>query len=113
MRMLAFVSFLALMLAGCNSSEKQMLEAVRSKLKDPDSAKFTQLDMKATSDGTMEVLCGMLNAKNSYGGYIGARSFTATKSKREEGVFVNMDESADCAKARQIAETVTQNRGKR
>ena len=113
MRMLALVSFIAPMLAGCNSSEKQMLEAVREQLKDPSSAQFSELEMKKTSDGSMNVLCGQVNAKNSFGGYVGARPFTAVKSNRGDDIAADISESANCAEALRIAETVVENRGKR
>lgn len=47
-------------------------EAVRGKLKDPDSAKFSGI--YATSKPEMvgdPIVCGLVNAKNSYGGYVG------------------------------------------
>lgn len=40
-------------------------------LKDPDSAKFKEVYV--ASDG--ETLCGSVNSKNSYGGYVGFQSF--------------------------------------
>ncbi len=52
------------------SKSKQLL--VRS-LKDPDSAKYSNLVI-AQSDGK-KILCGTINAKNSYGGYVGAKAF--------------------------------------
>jgi hypothetical protein len=42
-------------------------------LKDPDSAKFTNLVIAQTGNG--KLLCGSMNAKNSYGGYVGAKRF--------------------------------------
>ena len=46
-------------------------DAVREELKDPESAKFRKL--KATDGNSF---CGQVNAKNSYGGYTGFRTFT-------------------------------------
>lgn len=45
-------------------------EPIKQLLKDPYSAKFRA--MPPRSDGT---ICGLVNAKNSYGGYVGQRPF--------------------------------------
>ncbi|MCK1507194.1 hypothetical protein [Bradyrhizobium sp. 18] len=48
-------------------------------LKDPDSAKFqwTRVPKVLPADGMIDY-CGLVNAKNSYGGYIGAQPFIGT-----------------------------------
>lgn len=51
------------------------LQNLTDSLKDPDSAKFRNVRMKAF-DG-MHVVCGEVNAKNSYGGYTGFKKFAA------------------------------------
>lgn len=51
------------MIAGAEAS-------VSSALKDPQSAQFTDVHI---FDGPM--ICGMVNAKNSFGGYVGPRRF--------------------------------------
>lgn len=50
--------------------------AIRNELKDPDSAKFKDFVARAdaTSRGTFHV-CGLVNAKNSFGGYSGFTIF--------------------------------------
>ena len=53
---------------------------VRSRLKDPDSAKFGF--MAAIKDGDGARVCGVVNAKNSYGGYTGDVPFIADYSPR-------------------------------
>lgn len=45
--------------------------AVTAKLKDPQSALFS--DVRVSSDPN--VVCGKVNAKNSFGGYVGAKEF--------------------------------------
>ena len=50
-----------------------VVEAVKAKLKDPDSAKFK--DVKATGPDSY---CGWVNAKNSFGGYTGFQLFYDT-----------------------------------
>jgi hypothetical protein len=43
------------------------------RLKDPDSAKFTKL--RVANNNGQQLVCGSVNAKNSYGGYVGAKDF--------------------------------------
>lgn len=50
-------------------------EGVREELKDPDSAKFEGIvAMKDVKDGGITV-CGFVNARNSFGGYVGKKPF--------------------------------------
>jgi hypothetical protein len=42
-------------------------------MKDPSSVQFRNVSYRAT--GTLEVVCGEYNAKNSYGGYVGFKIF--------------------------------------
>lgn len=51
-----------------------VLIASRDVLKDPDSAKVTNLLVKPDASGGL-AFCGFLNAKNSYGGYTGGQLF--------------------------------------
>lgn len=55
----------------------ELRELLLASLKDPGSAQFTNLTLKESSAG--KVLCGQVNAKNSYGGYVGARPFAVTE----------------------------------
>lgn len=60
------------------------MEIAKRRLKDPDSAKFDGvrvLSFKAMGKA-VEMTCGNLNAKNSYGGYVGTKPFWVY-----EGVF--------------------------
>lgn len=52
------------------ATEKAVIIAVKTQLKDPDSAKFR--GVKEYSPGYW---CGWVNAKNSYGGYSGYSVF--------------------------------------
>lgn len=57
---------------GCGNDELPVAEkAVREQLKDPDSARFSREFM--TPDGSL--VCGLVNAKNSVGRYLGFRRF--------------------------------------
>lgn len=53
-------------------------------LKDADSAKYRSLKASASLDGKSVVICGLFNAKNSYGGYAGYEGFIYSTS---DGVF--------------------------
>jgi uncharacterized protein YceK len=57
--------------------------AVRSSLKDPGSAEFYDLyGAKDPKDETIKVsYCGQVNAKNSYGGYVGRTPFIVLGDK--------------------------------
>lgn len=59
------------------SPDQRKIEAVRENLtkwalKDPSSAQFSDEEAGAT------VVCGRVNAKNSFGGYTGAKAYTAS-----------------------------------
>ncbi|QYG09817.1 hypothetical protein [Janthinobacterium sp. PAMC25594] len=73
-----------------NKGEKERNDAIQkfvkeakykltSDLKDPVSAQLTELLYVKDSSSKSEFLCGMVNAKNSYGGYIGAKPFYVQK----------------------------------
>lgn len=51
-------------------------ESVKSNLKDPNSAQFQ--NVRIVSFGSGKVICGRVNAKNSYGGYGGFKKFVAS-----------------------------------
>ena len=64
-----------------NGQEKAIAasqDAAKKGLKDPDSAKFQNLRI-ADFDGG-KVVCGEINAKNGYGGYVGYKRFVAGTS---------------------------------
>lgn len=52
-------------------------------LKDAESAKYQGLKASASLDGESVVICGLFNAKNSYGGYAGYESFIYSTSDNE------------------------------
>jgi len=49
---------------------------IKSSLKDPDSATFKDMKVVTNSKGEQSI-CGSYNAKNSYGGYVGYKGFSA------------------------------------
>ena len=56
---------------------KPYIEHLKEQLKDPDSAQFKNLSF-ASSTEFGNALCGEVNAKNSYGGYVGFTLFSVT-----------------------------------
>lgn len=83
MKKLIVSSVLAALLSGCSPSEDKILAVGTSEyaqaLKDPDSAKFTDLyfkkDINQKGSGVNGYVCGMVNAKNSFGAYVGFHPF--------------------------------------
>ena len=63
---------------------------VESRLKDPDSANFK--DVRFYSGGPSPAVCGQVNAKNSFGGYMGFRRFIGSG---EEAVFLEDEVAAN------------------
>lgn len=66
-------------------------DAVRQMLKDPESARFRSVASTAhvTPRGEKVYVCGEVNAKNSFGGYVGFRHFYAIVSS--DGVVADIE----------------------
>ncbi|WP_282353060.1 hypothetical protein [Pseudomonas sp. PS01303] len=81
MKTLAALATCLLALSGCQDSEEQRLltiaeaakKSIAANYKDPDSVLFKNL----TLDWNKKHICGELNAKNGFGGYIGYDVFRA------------------------------------
>ena len=77
MNRLAVIGVIVTAIAGCSSPEsritKQIQEFVGKRLKDPDSAKYS--DIRWHRSPYWAVACGTVNAKNSFGAYEGPVSF--------------------------------------
>lgn len=69
-------------LVGCSPAEWRAKDQVRKMLNDPDSAQWRRL---SASDG---MVCGQVNAKNAFGGYVGYRSFMV----KDGELFMSNDE---------------------
>lgn len=87
-----------------NDAAREGKELARERMKDPESAKLRNLFVSSrgpteTEDSLANVLflCGEINAKNSYGGYIGFHRFAASK----EGGFT-LEEDDDYGAFRQV-----------
>lgn len=52
---------------------EEITKKVASRMKDPDSTRFSDITAVKSEQG-VEV-CGLVNAKNSFGGYVGYRAF--------------------------------------
>lgn len=100
----------ALLLAGCDKTPPpdpdaahkaavaKLLQQVRDSLKDPDSARFRSLELHASESAVpWKALCGEVNAKNSFGGYVGFRRFVASDSS-VMGVMVDVDSDRDLSR---------------
>ncbi len=87
--------FLVPFLSACdNGAVSDAKKALKSRLKDPESATFSEV--KSNEDGTV---CGKYNAKNSFGGYVGEKIFSY-----ENGVItINEDEAAPDDEPNKIA----------
>jgi hypothetical protein len=84
---LAFMATASILLCACNSDSSQIekpkvvsandwcIQEVKNTLKDPDSATFKDVLAVKSSDKNITFCRGMVNAKNSMGGYVGYRSF--------------------------------------
>lgn len=62
----------SLLLGACSSSENMHKEVVKSRLYDPESARFKNI--RQSKQGK-EVWCGEINSKNRLGGYIGFQRY--------------------------------------
>jgi hypothetical protein len=73
------------------SAEKAaVMQAVKGVLKDPDSARFKWTTLRAGSS----TYCGLVDAKNSFGGYVGDTAFEvvlSTQHGQPNVDFVGMD----------------------
>lgn len=74
MKRLALVALAGMILTGCGKSDiDRAREAVAEKLNDPRSAQFR--NERSEKGGWV---CGEVNGKNAFGGYIGFKRYTVT-----------------------------------
>jgi hypothetical protein len=88
-------ALMALSIGGCGPSEKQLKDEAERKAKEAESAKIEKLQSKVR-DGFNDpastqfrntkllsgnnVLCGEVNSKNAYGGYVGFKQFAVNSA---------------------------------
>ncbi|MBD3787212.1 MAG: hypothetical protein IE922_09615 [Sphingomonadales bacterium] len=79
------------------SAEKYdaVIASVTKQLIDPSSAEFTEIAV-ATSAEAQTVVCGLVNAKNSFGGYVGRTIFVARETA--PGTFFALIGQSDIAR---------------
>lgn len=65
----------------------ELKETVLLELDDPDSAEFRYIHLASGWGVQGSILCGDINYKNSYGGYVGYQSFTVY-TKPEKKAFI-------------------------
>lgn len=65
--------------------------AVKETLKDPDSAKFGEIRAGKSRTGSINI-CGLVNAKNGFGGYTGMQAFMATLVESDQVKNIVFDE---------------------
>jgi len=58
--------------------------SVAAALKDPESARFGLTAATREKDGRLFIVCGLVNAKNSYGGYTGMKPFIGSFDQHTE-----------------------------
>jgi hypothetical protein len=93
----AFTVALTVAACGGTSSEdarkiEQVKAAVLDQLKDPQSAQFSNVRIVGG------LVCGEINAKNSFGGYVGRRHFWGGKPEVTAGeeVVISDEEESPC-----------------
>lgn len=82
-----------------NEEKIKVEEAVKQTLKDPDSAKFRHSKLILMDGSATSPYCGMVNAKNSYGGYTGYSIFfvgvTTNKSGERVVMYLGPNDESD------------------
>jgi hypothetical protein len=76
--------------ADLTAKEKSaIVNAVKEQLKDPDSAKFkwVKLADRINPKNFVDSYCGLVNAKNSYGGYTGFEPFEVMVARSDNNKF--------------------------
>ena len=78
MRKIIAIALLACV-CGCNADDGTTIgeaeDNVRAQLRDPSSAEFTDVVRYPPHDGKGAVVCGMVNARNGFGGMTGPHRF--------------------------------------
>jgi hypothetical protein len=71
--------------------------AIRANLTDPDSARAKDIEVfQTTNDGKMITICGKVNAKNKFGGYVGFKAFIYREAYAEPyQVIIAEDDSSN------------------
>lgn len=109
MRRAIFAGIITVMLVGCGNGEHEAIsqaqKAVANMLKDPDSAKFSnvhfrRVETSVDSQGDGYV-CGYVNGKNAFGAYAGAVRFVAKAEISKSGAII-VDAQVDDGNSRVV-----------
>jgi hypothetical protein len=111
---LCFLS-LSVLLAGCEVTEQVAIETatemVATKLKDPSSAKFSDVKFIRNSEigeTSYGYICGVVNSHNSFGGYTGGIRFLADMNYSKSGrIAVSNLELEEGSKAENFSDGIT------
>ncbi len=75
-----------------NELETQAVqEGVRRSLKDPTSALFSGVPRASEKEPGIVYVCGVVNAKNSFGGYVGDRPYLGLLATMEGGAIATFN----------------------
>lgn len=103
MRKQLAIAALAFLTVACSPTERAVQAAVEEGLKDPESARFGEFSVSSKGSHA----CISLNAKNSYGGYVGERQYYVYKvpGSKEWKSLIDSDENhQSCAEMIEILE---------
>ncbi len=80
------------LLTGCSDIASDTETALREQMFDADSAEFRNVRVVSREAG--DVVCGELNGKNRFGGYVGFRPFVSIQDDDGEVIPFVVDEDA-------------------
>ena len=80
------------LLAGCSDVAKDTEAALREQMYDSDAAEFRNVRVVSKEAG--DVVCGEVNGKNRFGGFVGFRPFVSIRGDDGEVIPFVIDEDA-------------------
>ena len=86
------------LISGCTPEHRAMSaakEAVSAQLKDPGSAQFKNVKYIELLGGQENIVCGSVNARNGFGGFVGHTRFVVRVSKSMQVTYVSFDKNPD------------------
>jgi hypothetical protein len=88
MKAICTLACATLLIGACSGPSHEAEDAVRQLLYDPESARFTEVQVAGAGN-----VCGYVNAKNKMGGYVGKTPFYYVRSNGETAVLAPVEES--------------------
>lgn len=80
--------------AATKAELEYLKKGMETRLKDPESARFSDV-MVTRSDKGVLTACGQVNAKNSYGGYVGSTRFIGMLLPESKDALIFKIDGAD------------------